>query len=71
MGAPKSTSAALPAASGMDDALRTASLKATWAPRQAVSLSAGWFYQARSGSRLLGIGKFESHSFAVNASGQF
>ena len=61
----------LPVPGGLDDSLRTASLKATWAPRQSISLSAAYFYQARSGSQLLGIGKFKSNGFAINASGQF
>jgi len=62
---------ALPVSGGLDDALRTASIKATWAPRQKITLSAAYFYQARSGSQLLGIGKFKSNGFAINASGQF
>lgn len=61
----------LPVAGGLDDSLRTASLKATWTPRRQIALSAGFFRQARSGSQLLGIGKFTSNSFAINASGQF
>lgn len=61
----------LPVPGGLDDSLRTASLKATWAPRQRISLSAAYFHQARSGSQLLGIGKFKSNGFAINASGQF
>ena len=62
---------ALPVSGGLDDALRTGSIKATWAPRQKITLSAAYFYQARSGSQLLGIGKFKSNGFAINASGQF
>ena len=62
---------ALPVSNGLDDALRTASIKATWAPRQKITLSAAYFYQARSGSQLLGIGSFKSNGFAINASGQF
>ena len=65
------TRTGIPVTNGLDDALRTASLKATWAPRPSISLSAGYAYQARSGSRLLGIGRFTSNSFAINASGQF
>ncbi|MDN4059341.1 exopolysaccharide biosynthesis protein EpsL [Massilia sp. YIM B02769] len=61
----------LPVPGGLEDSLRTASLKATWAPRQSISLSAAYFHQARSGSQLLGIGKFKSNGFAINASGQF
>ncbi|HBF50454.1 MAG TPA: exopolysaccharide biosynthesis protein EpsL [Massilia sp.] len=62
---------ALPVPGGLDDSLRTASLKATWTPRQTIALSAAYFHQARSGSQLLGIGKFKSNAFAINASGQF
>jgi len=59
------------AASALEDTLRTASLKATWAVRPKIALSAAAIHQARSGSPVLGIGKFTSTSFAINASGQF
>ncbi|HAV35079.1 MAG TPA: exopolysaccharide biosynthesis protein EpsL, partial [Massilia sp.] len=55
----------------LDDALRSASVKATWAVRKKITLSAAYIYQARSGSPALGIGKFESNIFAIDASGQF
>lgn len=55
----------------LNDSLRTASLKASWAVRQKITLSAAYIHQARTGSPVLGIGKFESNTFAINASGQF
>ena len=55
----------------LEDTLRTASLRTTWALRPKIALSASASYQARSGSPVLGIGKFKSTSFAINASGQF
>jgi exopolysaccharide biosynthesis operon protein EpsL len=54
-----------------DDSLRSASLRATWSPRQALRLSAALAYQARSGSASLGTGKFSSTSIVVNAVAQF
>ncbi|HBZ07962.1 MAG TPA: hypothetical protein DEP03_16905, partial [Massilia sp.] len=54
-----------------DDALRRAILKATWTVRQKITLSAAYIYQARTGSPALGIGKFTSNIFAIDASGQF
>jgi exopolysaccharide biosynthesis operon protein EpsL len=56
---------------GLDDAIRSASVRATWSPRQSVQLSAALAHQARSGSAALGTGKFTSNSIQVNANAQF
>jgi hypothetical protein len=56
---------------GLDDTLRSASIKASWAPRQRITVSAAFIHQARSGSPVLGIGDFKANTFALNASAQF
>jgi hypothetical protein len=56
---------------GLEDTLRSASLKASWAVRRKVTLSAAVLRQARSGSTVLGIGNFKANTVAINASGQF
>ena len=55
----------------LDDSLRTASLKASWAVRRTITLSAAYIHQERSGSPVLGIGDFKANTFAINASAQF
>ena len=59
------------ASGGLDDALRSASLKASWAVRRKLALSAALLRQSRSGSPVLGIGKFKASTVAINASAQF
>lgn len=59
------------AANGLDDSLRSASLKASWAVKRKLTLSAAWIRQARSGSPVLGIGNFKANTVAINASAQF
>ncbi|THC44904.1 XrtB/PEP-CTERM-associated polysaccharide biosynthesis outer membrane protein EpsL [Massilia sp. Mn16-1_5] len=61
----------LNAAGGLDDTLRSASLKASWAVRRKLTLSAAWIHQSRSGSPALGIGNFKANTVALNASAQF
>ena len=56
---------------GLDDALRSATLKASWAVRPKIVLSAAYIRQARTGSPVLGIGNFKANTLALNASGQF
>ncbi|MDL2354335.1 MAG: exopolysaccharide biosynthesis protein EpsL [Pseudomonadota bacterium] len=56
---------------GLDDALRSASLRAQWAPRPSVQLSATLTRQARAGAPLLGTGNFTSNSLLFSASAQF
>jgi exopolysaccharide biosynthesis operon protein EpsL len=56
---------------GLEDAVRSANLRATWSPRQALQLSAALSHQARSGSAALGTSKFSSNSILVNATAQF
>jgi exopolysaccharide biosynthesis operon protein EpsL len=62
---------AIAARGGLDDSIRAASVRATWAPRQAIALSAALAHQARSGAPLLGTAKFSSNSIMLNASAQF
>lgn len=56
---------------GLDDALRSASLKASWAVKRKLTLSAAYLRQSRSGSPVLGIGNFKANTVALNASAQF
>ena len=56
---------------GLDDALRSASLKANWAVKRNLTLSAAYIRQSRSGSPVLGIGTFKANTVAINASAQF
>ncbi len=53
------------------DAIRTGSLRATWAPRQTLQVSAGLARQSRSGSPILGTGSFRSNSVTLSANAQF
>ena len=53
------------------DSLRTATLRATWAPRPTLQVSAGYAHQARSGAAALGTGSFTSNSVTLSASAQF
>lgn len=53
------------------DSLRTAGLRATWAPRPTLQVTAGVAHQARSGSPVLGTGSFKSNSVTLTASAQF
>ncbi|MES2757525.1 MAG: XrtB/PEP-CTERM-associated polysaccharide biosynthesis outer membrane protein EpsL [Pseudomonadota bacterium] len=55
----------------LEDAIRTASVRATWSPRQSVQVSAALAHQARSGSAALGTRKFSSNSIHVNLTAQF
>lgn len=55
----------------LDDAIRSASVRATWTPRQSVQVSATLTRQARSGSAFLGSGSFTSNSILLNANAQF
>ena len=54
-------------ASDLNDALRTADVRATWQARRKVQISAGVSHQSRSGSRVLGIGKFDANVVQVSA----
>jgi exopolysaccharide biosynthesis operon protein EpsL len=56
---------------GLNDSIRSASVRATWSPRKALHLSAALAHQARSGSAFLGTGKFSSTSIVLNATAQF
>ncbi len=55
----------------LDDSIYTAFLRATWAPRKSVQLTAALVHQARTGSVFLGIGDFKSNSIQLNANAQF
>jgi exopolysaccharide biosynthesis operon protein EpsL len=56
---------------GLDDAIRTASVRATWSQLPSVQLSAALAHQARSGAVALGTQKFSSNSIQVNVTAQF
>jgi exopolysaccharide biosynthesis operon protein EpsL len=56
---------------GLDDAVRSATLRATYTPARALQLSTAYSHQARSGSAFLGIGGFSSNSISVSAIAQF
>jgi exopolysaccharide biosynthesis operon protein EpsL len=58
-------------ADALRDSLRTASLRASWAPRPIVQVTAGVAHQARSGAAALGTGSFTSNSMTLSASVQF
>jgi exopolysaccharide biosynthesis operon protein EpsL len=51
----------------LDDSVRFANLRATWAPHAKVQLSAALMHQARTGSTFLGIGSFTANSIQLNA----
>lgn len=55
----------------LDDSIRSASVRASWMPRQSLQLSATFTRQARSGSVFLGSGSVTSNSIVLNANGQF
>jgi exopolysaccharide biosynthesis operon protein EpsL len=61
----------LAGAGDLRDAVRSASVRAVWSLRPTVQLSAGYTYQARTGSPVLGTGSFKSNSVSFNASAQF
>ncbi|MFC5512240.1 XrtB/PEP-CTERM-associated polysaccharide biosynthesis outer membrane protein EpsL [Massilia jejuensis] len=63
--------AGLNVSGGLDDALRSASIKASWAVRRKLTLSAALLRQSRSGSTVLGIGNFKATTVAIDASAQF
>jgi exopolysaccharide biosynthesis operon protein EpsL len=56
---------------GLEDAVRSANVRATWSPRASLQLSAALAHQARSGSAALGTGKFSSNTVQLNATAQF
>lgn len=53
------------------DSIRTGSLRATWAPRPLLQVTAGAAHQSRSGSPVIGTGSFTSNSVTLSASAQF
>ena len=55
----------------LKDAIRSASLRATWKPRQSVQVSATLARQARTGALFLGSGNVKSTSIMLNVSAQF
>ncbi|MEO7578723.1 MAG: XrtB/PEP-CTERM-associated polysaccharide biosynthesis outer membrane protein EpsL [Massilia sp.] len=55
----------------LKDAIRSASLGASYTPSLTVKLSAALVHQSRSGSVTLGTGSFTSNSVTFNASAQF
>ncbi|GGE67279.1 XrtB/PEP-CTERM-associated polysaccharide biosynthesis outer membrane protein EpsL [Massilia psychrophila] len=55
----------------LKDSIRSANLRATWAPRRSVQVSATLAHQARSGSVFLGSGNVKSNSIMLNVNAQF
>lgn len=51
----------------LTDAIRTASLRAQWQVRPKVQVIAGYAYQARTGSPVLGTGKFDANMVQLSA----
>lgn len=51
----------------LSDAIRSASLRALWQVRPKLQVVANYAYQARSGSRVLGTGKFDANTVQVSA----
>lgn len=51
----------------LTDSIRSASLRALWQVRPKVQVSASYAYQARTGSPVLGTGKFDSNMVLVSA----
>jgi len=56
-----------PGSDDLDDAIRSARLTATWQARPKIKVVAGYAYQARSGSPVLGTGRFDANSVQVSA----
>ncbi|WP_312515632.1 XrtB/PEP-CTERM-associated polysaccharide biosynthesis outer membrane protein EpsL [Massilia sp.] len=56
-----------PGSDDLDDAIRSARLNATWQARPKIKVVAGYAYQARSGSPVLGTGRFDANSVQVSA----
>ena len=54
-------------ANDLTDALRTASVRALWQVRPKVQVTAGYAYQARTGSPVLGTGKFDANMVQLSA----
>ena len=62
---------ALANASGLNDSIRSATVRATYAPLRSVKLSLAYAHQSRTGSAFLGTGQFRSNSIVFNANAQF
>ncbi len=56
---------------GLSDSLKSASVRATWFVRRNLQLTAGYQHQARSGSALLGTGRFSANTVTIGANAQF
>lgn len=62
---------ALGSTGDLSDSIRTASLRATWAPRPTLQVTAGMAHQASTGSPTIGTASFKSNSVTLTASAQF
>lgn len=58
-------------AGDLTDSLKTARLRATWSPRRSLEVVAGYAFQSRSGSEMLGLGQFDSNSVSLNVTAKF
>lgn len=61
----------LPGTVDLTDSLKTANLRAIWSPRRNLQVAAGYTYQSRSGSEVLGLGQFDSNSVSFNVTARF
>jgi exopolysaccharide biosynthesis operon protein EpsL len=55
----------------LTDSIRSANVRATWQLRRQVQLVAGYAYQSRSGSPVLGTGKFDANMVQLSANVRF
>jgi len=58
---------AFPGSSDLTDAIRSANVRAVWQAQRKVQVIAGYAHQARSGSEVLGTGKFDANVMQVSA----
>ena len=56
-----------PGSGDLNDSIRTASVRALWQVRSRVQVIASYAYQARSGSPVLGTGKFDANMVQLSA----
>lgn len=56
-----------PGSGELNDAIRSANLRATWQARPKIQVVAGYAYQARSGSPVLGTDRFRANTLQVSA----
>lgn len=60
-----------PGSNDIEDILRSATVRATWSPRRNLQVVTAYAHQSRTGSIVLGQGKFSSNAVSVNVIAQF